>query len=105
MEYGDILRIVKRYLERLSERIEVAECYIFGSTARGDRLRSSDVDILVISPSVEGLWPDERIRLAYELWGNELPADIFILTPSEFQNLKDRSVVLKDASRYWIKVV
>ncbi|MEM4899854.1 MAG: nucleotidyltransferase domain-containing protein [Thermofilum sp.] len=91
MEHGEILLIVRRYLERLSKRIEVAECYLFGSTARGDRLRSSDVDLLIVSPSVEGLRPDERIKLVYEVWTNELPADIFVLTPSEFQYLKERT--------------
>lgn len=105
VKYDDVVRIVRSYLNRLGERIEVAECYIFGSTARGDRLKSSDVDILIVSPSVEGLRPDERIRLAYEVWGNELPADIFILSPSEFQYLKEKSVVLRDATRYWVKIV
>ncbi|MEM0494321.1 MAG: hypothetical protein QXU72_03495 [Thermofilum sp.] len=44
---------------------------------------------MVVS-SVEGLRPGERIKLVYEVWTNELPADIFVLTPSEFQYLKER---------------
>ncbi|MEM2739317.1 MAG: nucleotidyltransferase domain-containing protein [Candidatus Bathyarchaeia archaeon] len=105
MERDDVLKIVRGYLEDLGRRIDVAEAYIFGSTARGDRLRSSDVDILVVSPSVEDMRPDDRIKLAYSVWKHTLSADIFILTPAEFHYLKDRSVVLRDASKYWIKIV
>lgn len=47
---------------------------------------------------------DERIKLAHGTWGNELPADIFVLTPGELRYRRGRSVVLGDASGYWIKV-
>ncbi|MEM3028453.1 MAG: nucleotidyltransferase domain-containing protein [Candidatus Bathyarchaeia archaeon] len=97
--------MVRGYLEILGRRIEVLEAYIFGSTARGNRLRSSDVDMLIISPSVGGMRPDERIKLAYSIWKHTLSADIFILTPAEFHYLKDKSVILRDASKYWIKII
>lgn len=97
--------MVRGYLEILGRRIEVLEAYIFGSTARGDRLRSSDVDMLIISPSVGDMRPDERIKLAYSIWKHTLSADIFILTPAEFHYLKDKSVILRDASKYWIKII
>ena len=105
MKYDDILEEVKRYLGRLSKRVEVKEAYLFGSTARGDRLMSSDIDLLIISPSVENMRPDERIRLVHTAWKYRLPADIFILTPAEFEYLKDKSVVLRDASKYWVKIL
>lgn len=105
MRRDEVLEEVKRYLNRLREKVEVKEAYVFGSTARGDRLNSSDVDLLIISPSVKDMRPDERIRLVYTLWRHRVPADIFILTPAEFEYLKDKSVVLRDASRYWVKVL
>ncbi|RLI25113.1 nucleotidyltransferase domain-containing protein [Candidatus Bathyarchaeota archaeon] len=105
MKCDDILEEVRRYLDRLSKKVEVKEAYLFGSTARGDRLRSSDVDLLIISPSVGDMRPDERIRLVHTAWKYRLPADIFILTPAEFEYLRDKSVVLRDASRYWVRVL
>ncbi|HIE13969.1 TPA: DNA polymerase III subunit beta, partial [Candidatus Bathyarchaeota archaeon] len=34
----------------------------------------------------------------------ELSFEILTYTPEEFEELKERSVILKDASRYWIKL-
>ena len=101
----EALRMVRAYLAELSKRIEVREAYLFGSIARGDSLDVSDIDLLVVSPSVRGLSRDERISLAYRAWRFKRAADIILLTPEEFRRALERSVVLKDASRYWIKVL
>jgi len=101
----EALRMVRTYLAELSRQIEVREAYLFGSIARGDSLDVSDIDLLVVSPSVRGLRKDERIRLAYRAWRFSKAADIFLLTPEGFERALEHSVVLRDASRYWIKVL
>jgi len=101
----EALRMVRAYLAELSGRIEVQEAYLFGSIARGDSLDVSDIDLLVVSPSVRGLRRDERISLAYRAWRFSKAADIFLLTPEEFERALKHSVVLRDARRYWIKVL
>ncbi|RLI12552.1 nucleotidyltransferase domain-containing protein, partial [Candidatus Bathyarchaeota archaeon] len=78
----------------------VREAYLFGSVARGDSLDVSDIDLLVVSPSVRGLRRDERMSLAYRAWRFRKAADIIILTPEEFERALERSVVLRDARRY-----
>jgi len=101
----EALRMMKAYLAKLSRHIEVREAYLFGSIARGDSLDVSDIDLLVVSPSVHGLRKDERISLAHRAWRFEKAADIFLLTPEEFKRALEHSVVLRDASRYWIKIL
>ncbi len=100
----EALEAVRAYLAELGELIEVREAYIFGSVARGDSLDTSDIDILVVSPSVEGMRPDERRRIAYSAWRGRRAADIILLTPEELERALKESAILRDASKYWVRV-
>lgn len=101
----EALRMVRAYLAELKELVEVQGAYLFGSIARGDSLDTSDVDILIISPSVRGMEPDERRRIAHSVWRGMKAADIILLTPEELKEALKGSSILRDASRYWIRVV
>ncbi len=83
-------------------RVEAA--YLFGSRARGEALDVSDVDLIVVSPDFDGMPVDERLRLVYGIWPEEVPADLIPLGSSEFERLRGRSVLLRDAARYWIRL-
>jgi len=100
-----VLEIVNKYLKEISREIRVEEAYLFGSSARGERLETSDVDLLIISSDVEGLTLDERIHIAYKHWPYDVSGDIILLSPKEYEKLRRRSIVLRDAERYWIKIV
>jgi predicted nucleotidyltransferase len=104
----EILEIVSRLLSALeSAGFRVAEAYLFGSYARGDWLKSSDVDLVVVSPDFAGIrWLDRldlvarlQVRLGLEKWVEVLP-----YTPEEFEEARRRSAALRDAERYWIRV-
>ena len=100
-----IMAVVERFLSELARRVRLREAYLFGSTARGERLEESDVDLIVVADEFEGMPLSERIRCVYLLWPlEELSADIIPLGPREFERKRERSVVLRDASRYWIRV-
>ncbi|MEZ0248259.1 MAG: nucleotidyltransferase domain-containing protein [Thermoproteus sp.] len=103
-----ILQIVDRLISALEANgFEVEAAYLFGSYARGDWLETSDIDLVVVSRRFEGMrWLDRldliakiEVRLGLEKWVEVLP-----YTPEEFAEAVERSVVLRDASRYWIKV-
>jgi len=99
------MRAVRAFLTELSKRVRLREAYLFGSTARGERMAHSDVDLVVVADEFEGMPLPERIRTVYLLWPQEeLSADIIPLGPGEFERKKGKSVVLRDASRYWIRV-
>lgn len=100
-----ILAIVRDFLARLARKVKLREAYLFGSTARGERLEESDVDLVVVADEFEGMPLSERIRCVYSLWPlEELSADILPLGPREFEHKKEHSVVLRDAKRYWVRV-
>jgi uncharacterized protein len=75
-------------VEQIAERIAAAfspdRIVLFGSQARGDDRKDSDVDLLVEMPS--SLSPAERIRAVNRLFTPRTwPLDVIVLTPTEVE--------------------
>ena len=81
----DVLRIIRKIGSALSPKAII----LFGSRARGEARPDSDVDLLVV-------WRDEtppafrsaEVRRAIGRQG--LPMDVAVVTPSEFDRLRNR---------------
>ncbi len=100
---------IVRLVEELRRRgLRIKAVYLFGSFARGDWLVTSDVDIVIISPDFEGMRFIDRLDLVYMVawklglrpWIEAIP-----LTPRELEEKLKSSSVIRDASRYWIRIV
>jgi len=103
-----VLKAVEMLLDALERRgVRVEEAYLFGSYAKGDWIESSDVDLVIVSSSFQGSRFIDRLELIYRIEG-ELGVkpwiEVIPLTPGELQERLATSVVLRDASKYWIKV-
>ncbi|MEM2823986.1 MAG: nucleotidyltransferase domain-containing protein [Thermofilaceae archaeon] len=101
------LRAALSLLELLSRRIRVREAYLFGSYAKGTWLKTSDVDLVIVSEDFRGMRFLERLDLINELqWkaGIRPFVEAIPLTPDEFAERLQESAVLRDASKYWIKI-
>ena len=62
-----------------------AQIILFGSRARGDFLKSSDYDFVVISSSFKGMHPHDRVILILKEWKLPTYVDILAYTPEEFK--------------------
>jgi len=85
----------------------VREAYLFGSYAKGTWLKTSDVDLVIVSEDFRGMRFLERLDLINELqWkaGIRPFVEAIPLTPDEFAERLQESAVLRDASKYWIKI-
>ncbi|NOZ89223.1 MAG: nucleotidyltransferase domain-containing protein [Crenarchaeota archaeon] len=92
-------------LERRGVRVE--EAYVFGSRVRGDALETSDVDAVIVSGSFRGMRFTERLDLVYRVeWEESIEpwVEVIPLTPEELEERLRLSAVLRDASRYWLRV-
>ncbi len=89
-------------LELGEHGIRVDTVILFGSYARGDFSSSSDLDLMIISSDWEGVNYTERLSLLYRLWDKDIDANFVALTPRELRDRLGKSIVLRDASRYWI---
>ncbi len=103
----DVDEAIQVFISNLSKKIVLESIIIFGSTARGDRLMESDVDLIVVSDSFSNMPLNERFRIVYMAWPPQIDADIIPLTKRELESILKRSVILKDAQKYWrvIKVM
>ncbi len=100
-----MLETVRTFLRELGRVVRLEGAYLFGSYARGDWLRESDVDLVVVSPDFRGMGFAERLDLVNGLaWRLRLRPhlEVIPLTPEE---LERGNVVVRDAKRYWIRLL
>ena len=98
-----ISEIIKGSLEK--KGIVVKSVYLFGSYARGDYLKKSDIDLIVISDDWKEMPFLKRLDVINEIIWNENLGNVEVL-PVTSEDVKEMgSVVLRDASRYWIRII
>ncbi|MDW8000369.1 MAG: nucleotidyltransferase domain-containing protein [Candidatus Nitrosocaldus sp.] len=100
---------VKRLIEALAEQgVNVDEAYLFGSYARGTWIRESDVDVVLVSDDFKEIRFNDRLDMVNALVfreGIRPHIEAIPLTSDEFRDRLEHSVLIRDASRYWIRVV
>ena len=73
---------LEQITRRIVEGFHPQRLILFGSRARGDERRDSDVDLLIVAPSAEPRW--RRVVPVYRaLAGLGVPKDIVWWTPEE----------------------
>ncbi|RMF90442.1 MAG: nucleotidyltransferase domain-containing protein [Methanobacteriota archaeon] len=90
---------IDRFIERVKKRFTLGKIILFGSRARGDNLKDSDYDIMIISPTFEGLNFRERIIEVYSLVEEPLNVEVICLTPEEFKARKEELGIVGVAAR------
>jgi HEPN domain-containing protein/predicted nucleotidyltransferase len=79
---------IARIVRRIVERFEPEKIILYGSHARGEAGRRSDVDLLVLFSHVANA--RQRVSELYEaVSGSGLPKDIVVSTVSQFERYKD----------------
>lgn len=99
----NIEKIIQKYASRLSRLIHVDSIILTGSRARGDELKTSDIDLLVVSPDLEGMDTGQRLQLLAKAWKEEkigLTVEAIGYTKKEIKKMQKTSLYVKDALRY-----
>lgn len=79
--------------------MEPVRIILFGSAARGDADRLSDLDLIVVADRVAPRFLD-RIADAYDLIHPTYALDILIYTPQEYESmLQDENPLIEMATR------
>jgi len=100
----DVLKMLRDFVRKVKEVLGDVEVYLFGSFARGDWLVDSDVDLIVVSPRFRGLDFGKRYAILRKFLPPNRGFDILAYTPEEFEEVKRRSIVVRDAMEYWIRI-
>ena len=95
-EAQDILNQVVR---RITERFRPEKIIVFGSYARGEADRDSDLDLLVVM-DVEGSCRRKANEIDLALADRTVPMDLIVVTPSQYDRQKDLvGTVVRQAAR------
>ncbi|MEM3346350.1 MAG: nucleotidyltransferase domain-containing protein, partial [Desulfurococcaceae archaeon] len=100
----DLMRALESFATRAKEALGDAEVYLFGSYARCDWIEDSDVDLVVVSDAFKNMDLGERYALVRKMLPLNMGFEILTYTREEFEVAKRRSIVLRDASNYWIRI-
>jgi len=87
----------ERIVDRIKEKFEPEKVILFGSRARGDYLKDSDYDLMVISRRFKGSDFRARIIKSYELIDEPINIDILCYTPEEFKEQSEALCIVKRA--------
>lgn len=78
--------LIDRVRDRIVEACDPDALYLFGSAARGQAQKGSDLDLLVVTPLPDGVTTRDKSRELHALFrGWRLPLDIIVRTPDQFQ--------------------
>ncbi|AEM38450.1 DNA polymerase beta domain protein region [Pyrolobus fumarii 1A] len=79
----DVIDELSKLARILRVRLGLRALILFGSWARGEQLRESDIDILVVAECFRGQPFYEREFLVYKLYRGKLPIEPWCYTPEE----------------------
>lgn len=88
---------IRRIVDRIKNEFKPKLIILFGSRARGDYLKDSDFDLIVVSEKFKDLDFRERIVEIYKLVDEPIRLDVLCYTPEEFEKKKNQICIVKKA--------
>jgi uncharacterized protein len=77
-------QIIKDFKKTMKKRYPNSKILLFGSRARGDNLKGSDFDFIIIDDSFKEKQMVRRLEEVYDFWTYKYNADIIPYTQNEF---------------------
>ena len=96
---------LKDFVKKLKNEYPDAEAYLFGSRAKGEELKNSDYDIIVVSEKFKKKKFIERMVDMQFLWEGKQLLESLCYTPEEFNKMKKRINIVSHAMGYAKRIV
>jgi len=90
---------LRAFLARVNHRFPLERAILFGSRARGDELKTSDYDLILVSSAFAGLGFTERAREVLKLWDLEVGLEPLCYTPEELEERSRKITIVAEALR------
>jgi predicted nucleotidyltransferase len=90
-------RFEKKVLPVLESEFKPETVIIFGSRVTGSAQEGSDIDVFIISQLFKDIPFIKRMPMVLRKTRFEKHVDYICYTPTEFENIKDKSSVIMDA--------
>lgn len=95
---------VYEFARRLHEEAGAETVILFGSRARGDWLKESDYDFIVVAQRFEGVHFASRPVDLYRLWQGHPGVELLCYTPEEFERKRRQISIVQEAVREGIEL-
>lgn len=99
-----VLKAVKKFKEKVRPVCDIKKLILFGSFARGDYHKWSDIDMIIVSEDFGNLKKVQRPVRLYDYWTSDYPVDFLCYTPEEFNKLKNRITIVREAVKEGIEI-
>lgn len=101
---GRVPAEVERFIRRVNRAYKLNRAILFGSRARGDYLKHSDYDIVLVSENFAGIPFTDRISSVYRFWTLDDAVEPLCYTPEEFSKKAGEIGVVRVALREGIEI-
>lgn len=101
---ADIAPFVREFARRLREEIGAKKVILFGSRARGDWLKESDYDMIVVADRFAGVPFSLRPSDLYPLWTGHPGVELLCYTPEEFERKRRQISIVREAVREGVEL-
>jgi hypothetical protein len=92
--------MLDEYREELEKSITVQKIILYGSRARGDALKSSDIDLIVVSDDFKDMDFVKRLEFLELSWKYPIPLEALGYTTEEFEEMSRQICIVAEANRY-----
>ncbi|MHA1697264.1 MAG: nucleotidyltransferase domain-containing protein [Promethearchaeota archaeon] len=88
------------FLRLVKEKINIEKAILFGSRARGNFLKKSDYDLIIVSRDFKDVFFTKRIAILQALWPfYPIDLDLICYTPEEFNEKAKEIGTIRNAIR------
>lgn len=98
------LKKIISFKKRINKDIHISKMLLFGSLARGNYRRWSDIDLLVVSKDFRNIKKVRRPVRLYGYWTYKYPVEFLCYTPEEFKRLSKRVTIVREAVKEGIEI-
>ncbi|MBI2134102.1 nucleotidyltransferase domain-containing protein [Candidatus Woesearchaeota archaeon] len=89
---------ISAFLKKVRKDYSIEKAIFFGSRARGDFMKNSDFDIILVSPDFNGTFFSARIAALYTYWDFwPLEIEPLCYTPEEFKKKSKEIGIVRTA--------
>ncbi|MBI3413636.1 MAG: nucleotidyltransferase domain-containing protein [Candidatus Aenigmarchaeota archaeon] len=100
---AEVIEII-RGIGKFKEKIGVEKVILFGSYARGDFKKYSDVDLILIGKKFKGKNFIKRYKGLWLKWDLDKPVDFICYSPEEFEKERKRVSIVSTALKEGIVI-
>ncbi len=97
MDKRKLIKELTHFVKNVNKDYKIKEVYLFGSRARGRPKKDSDADLIIISGDFRGMSFFQRGAAMYNYWNLPLSVDFLCYTPEEFESLRKRVSIVREA--------